>query len=430
MTTRTRAGAQRSVLGDRRFATYWAGQTASSAGNALSTLALVFAVLSVSSSAASLGLVLLASRLPVIAFSLFGGVLGDRRSRRVLMLGADLARCGLQAVTAGLLISGHASVWNLAALQAGAGAASAIFTPAAAGLVVELAPAGKVREANSMLAMSRSVSAIVALGLAGAIVAAGGPGVAFAADAASFAISTASLAAIRSPALALPAPPSRRLLSDLRHGWAAVRERPWLCTYAAHAALLNALAVGPFFVLGPLVADHHLGGAPAWAAIAIGYALGSLCAAAITLRWNPHRPIAAAIASSLALAPLLALLAVAAPLWLLVPAALGAGAQATVYNTFASTARQANVPAELLSRTSALVTLAALIAAPAGMSLAGVAADTLGTAPVLYAAAASVLVGAAGALALPTTRAPLTLSLARDDEHLTRRRTGLAPAGH
>jgi hypothetical protein len=376
------------VLGNRRFAAYWAGQTASSAGNALSTLALVFAVLSVSSSAASLGLVLLASRLPVIAFSLFGGVLGDRHSRRTLMAGADLARCGLQAVTAGMLISGHATVWDLAALQAGAGVASAVFTPAANGLV-----------------------AIAALGLAGAIVAAAGPGAAFAADAASFAISTVSLAAIRSPALALPAPPGRGLLSDIRHGWAAVTERRWLCNYAAHVALLNAIAISPLFVLGPLVADRRLGGAPAWAAIAIGYALGSLLAAGLTLRWSPTRPIAAAIACSLALAPLLALLAGPAPLWLLVPAALAAGAQGTVYNTFASTAQQANIPSYLLSRTNSMVTLGALIAAPAGMALAGVAADTLGTAPVLYLAAAWVVASGAAALAIPTTRSRLALSL-------------------
>ena len=402
---------RRGVLGNRRFAAYWAGQTASSAGNALSTLALVFAVLSVSSSAASLGLVLLASRLPVIAFSLFGGVLGDRHSRRTLMAGADLARCGLQAVTAGMLISGHATVWDLAALQAGAGVASAVFTPAANGLVAELAPAGRVREANSMLAMSKSIAAIAALGLAGAIVAAAGPGAAFAADAASFAISTVSLAAIRSPALALPAPPGRGLLSDIRHGWAAVTERRWLCNYAAHVALLNAIAISPLFVLGPLVADRHLGGAPAWAAIAIGYALGSLLAAGLTLRWSPTRPIAAAIASSLALAPLLALLAGPAPLWLLVPAALAAGAQGTVYNTFASTAQQANIPSYLLSRTNSMVTLGALIAAPAGMALAGVAADTLGTAPVLYLAAAWVVASGAAALAIPTTRSRLALSL-------------------
>lgn len=262
-----------------------------------------------------------------------------------------------------------------------------------------------------MLAMSKAVAAIAALGLAGVVVAATGPGVAFAADAASFAVSTASLAAIRSPALAVPAPPGRRLVGDLRHGWTAVRERQWLRTYAAHVALLNGIAVSPFFVLGPLVADRHLGGAPAWAAIAIGYALGSLLAAGLTLRWSPTRPIAAAVASSFALAPLLALLAGPAPLWLLVPAALAAGAQGTVYNTFASTAQQANIPSCLLSRTNSMVTLGALIAAAAGMALAGVAADTFGIAPVLYLAAAWVVVSGAAALAFPTTRSQLALKL-------------------
>ncbi len=398
------------VLADRPFRTYWTGQTLSAAGNAFSGLALAFAVLSLTRSAAALGVVLLASRAPSIVFFLVGGVLGDRYARRVIMLAADTARSVVQAATAALLLSGHAQLWSLAVLQAVAGTASAVFSPASKGLVADLAPQGQLRAANSLLAMSAAVAAVVAVAASGAVVAAVGPGVAFAIDAVSFAASTVSLAVLPGPELTAHAPIPRRLLSDLAGGWAAVAERRWLCTYAAHVALLNTVAVSPLFVLGPLVADRYLGGAGAWAAIAAGYATGALAASAVTLRWDPRRPLLTAYCLSLALAPLLALLAVHAPIWAVAGAGLAAGAQTSAYNTFTTTALQANIPNELLSRASAIVTVGGLLAVPIGMSAAGIAADALGTTTVLGIAASWVVVSGLAAIATPTARTPISLA--------------------
>jgi predicted MFS family arabinose efflux permease len=331
----------------------------------------------------------------------------------VIMLGTDAARAGVQAVTAALLVSGHATVLVLAVLQACAGTAAAMFTPAASGLVANLAPSGQVRQANSMLAMSRASAQIAALGAAGAIVATMGPGAAFALDAATFAASTISLALIRSPLL--QAAPGRRcgLATELGEGWRAVRERPWLAAYAAHASLLNAVAISSFFVLGPLVAKRDLGGAPAWAAIAISYGLGALAGSWATLHWHPARPMLATFAVSLGMAPLLGLLAVPAALWAILPAGVAAGAQASIYNTLASTCRQVNIPDHVLARASSFVTLGALVGVPVGMGLAGVAADAVGTNAVLGTGAAWVVLSAAAAMALPSVRSrlPLTMSV-------------------
>jgi hypothetical protein len=257
--------------------------------------------------------------------------------------------------------------------------------------------------------MSTAVAAIIAVAAAGSVVAAGGPGVAFGIDAASFAASTISLALLSGPALTASAPAPRRLLDDLAHGYSAVRQRRWLCTFTAHASLLNAIAVSPFFVLAPLVADRHLGGAAAWAAIAASYAVGALAASGITLRWRPRRPLFAAYSISLAFAPFLALLAAVAPIWALIPAGLAAGVQASAYNILTTTALQANIPSRLLSRASSIVTLGGLITVPIGMSLAGLAANTLGTATVLGAAALWVVLSGLAAIATPSSRVPITL---------------------
>jgi MFS family permease len=215
------------VLRSRDFRWYFIGQTTSGFGNSLSGLALAFAVFSLTRSASVLGIVLLASRLPVIGFALLGGALGDRFSRRLVMLSTDAARTLLQAATAALLLSGHAGIWSLALLQAAAGAGSAMFGPAANGLVANLAPPGQIRQANSLLGISANVAQISAVGVAGAVVAVIGPGSAFAVDAVTFAASTISLAVIRSQSLATPPTTRRPLLEDIGDGWRTVRGQAW-----------------------------------------------------------------------------------------------------------------------------------------------------------------------------------------------------------
>jgi MFS family permease len=97
-------------------------------------------VLELSGSPSSLGLVLAAQALPLAAFALVGGVVGDRVSRQRLMLASDLGRAATQALTAGLLIAGVAEIWHLAVLAALYGAAEAFFRPAAGGLIRPASP--------------------------------------------------------------------------------------------------------------------------------------------------------------------------------------------------------------------------------------------------------------------------------------------------
>jgi MFS family permease len=398
------SGEQRSVW-SWDFRTYFVGQTLSRFGDSIAGIALAFAVLTLTRSATSLGLVLLASRAPVIALTLVGGVLGDRLSRRLIMLTTDAARTVIQVVAAVLLLTGHAHLWSLAALEAGAGVGTAMFNPAASGRVAELVPKTKLRQANSLLGISISTAQVTGVGAAGVLVAVIGPGSAYAVDAGTFVASTLGLALIRSRSLSSPGRTRSSPLRDLGDGWRAVRSRAWLLTYCAHVALLNAIAVSPFLVLGPLVAQRHLGGATAWSALAVSYAVGGLAGNSFVLRWQPAHPLRTAFVASLAMSPLLALLAFTSPLWSLIPAALMAGVQAAIYNTLSTATIQSNVPMDLQSRVSSFVSIGGLAAVPVGFTLAGSAASSFGTRTVFVTAAAWVILSAAGALSVPSIRA-------------------------
>jgi MFS family permease len=401
-----------SVLSAVTFRRYFIGQTLSGFGNALSTIALAFAVLSLTHSAAALGLVLIASRLPQILFVLLGGALGDRFSRRRVMLSTDAARALLQTLTALVLILHDANLPLIAGLQTLSGVGSAMFSPAANGLVKQLAPDGRNREATALLGFATTTAAIGGLALAGAIVGILGPGPAFAVDAATFAASTLSLALIHAPALADPMSPRRGLLSDVGEGWRAARGTPWLLTHCIYSCLLNTLALSPFFVLGPLVAARSLGGASAWAAIAIAWAIGSIVGSAFSSRWQPRQPVATAIAISIAIVPILVGLAIPLPLSYLLPAAALLGGENALTSTFILVALQDNIPDRLLARATSFETIGSLIAVPLGMGFAGLAADWTSTRTVLMLAAAWVALSTPAALTSPSIR-----RLERTDPH-------------
>ena len=112
-------------------------------GDGIFPIALAFAVLELGGSPTELGLVLLAGILPQVLFVLIGGVWADRLPRRTIMLASDARPRLIQAVTAALLLSGEARIWQLAVLYALHATASAFFMPAATALV----PAGHARGA-------------------------------------------------------------------------------------------------------------------------------------------------------------------------------------------------------------------------------------------------------------------------------------------
>lgn len=401
----------REMLRDRAFSLYLVGQTTSGAGSALSSVALVFAVLSISRSASSVGLVLLAPRLPGIAFSLAGGIVADRRSRRALAVTADAVRTAVQAFTSALLLTGRASVSEIAALQLIAGSASAIFNPAANALLAGVAPQGRIRRATSLLGITTATAQTGGLAVSGVLVAVAGPGISLAVDAATFAVSSLTLALI--PASCLPrtvrGARARSTLQNLREGWELFDQHGWLTIYAVHETAINILVLSPFFVLGPVIAKAHLGGAPAWSAVALGYVVGTLIASNITYRWAPQRPVLAALLIDVALAPMLALIGVAAAIWLIVPAAVLAGAATTIYNTLLGAAVQANLPNHTLGRATAVIGIGSTTLVPVGMGLAGVAASALGASTVMLSGAIITILATSACLFFPATRIALQL---------------------
>ena len=163
------------MLGEREFSLFFWGQAVSILGDGIFPIALAFAVLDLGGSPTALGIVLLAGILPQTLFVLVGGVWADRLPRRTILLASDIARAVIQVGTAALLLSGQARIWHLVALYALHATAAAFFMPAATGLVPQVAPQGRLQQANALLGITRSISFGVGAALGGIFVSARRP---------------------------------------------------------------------------------------------------------------------------------------------------------------------------------------------------------------------------------------------------------------
>jgi MFS family permease len=380
-----------SPLAERSFRLLWIGQAVSAAGDSLSPVALAFATLQIAHSASALGLVLAASTTARVVFLPIGGVWADRLPRQVVMLSSDGTRAAAELVLAGLLLTGHAQIWMLIVLSVADGAAGAFFIPASGALVPQTVSAERLQQANALMGLSRSTTSVAGPAASGVLVALIGPGWVFAIDAATYLVSASSLAMLRVAPMA--AREASSFWSELAAGWRAVSSRRWYLLNLCSHAMWN-FAIAAFFVLGPIVAKQHLGGASAWGLISASIGAGSLVGGLIALRVMPRRPL---IVANLALPfSALEILALVPPLPTI--AIMGACVIGFIGLTFLNEVWNATIPqlipADVLARANSIDWVLSLIAMPAGFAICGPIADHIGI--------PATLIGAAIILAVPS----------------------------
>jgi MFS family permease len=390
-------------LGERPFRLLFASLAVTLLGSWMTPVALAFAVLELTDSPTALGLVLAAEAVPLVGLLLIGGVWADRLPRIRVMLAADVASAAGQGVMALLLITGHARVWELAALAAVAGAADAFHTPALAGLLPATVPAPMLQRANALRHLESNAMRVIGPLLAGVLVATAGAGWAIAVDSGSFLAVALILSRIRlAPVVRVVGNAS--FVGELKEGWRAVRLHGWLLAMMLDTALWCLVILGPYMVLGPVVSKRDLGGAGAWALISAAYGIGSVGGGVLGLRLHPRRPLLVAVVINAAFVPLLGLLAIAAPTWLIAISGVPAGASIALYMVLWDTTIQERVPADVLARVSSFERMATFALMPLGMALAGPVAGLLGVGVTLWVSAGWLGVSTIFLLAIPSVR--------------------------
>ena len=390
------------VLRERQFRLLWLGQTVSSLGDALVPLALTFAVLDLTGSAADLGLVFASLMGARVIFMLAGGVWSDRLPRQLVMIAADIVRAGAQAVLALAFFTDAVQVWHLMVASFLVGGASAFFGPASTGLVKTIVPQERLQEANALINLSQNAIHIFGPVSAGALVVLVGFGPIFAIDAVTFLASALFLLALRLPQRS-EQPQRRSFLTEAREGLNEVLARTWLWSAFIVFSISN-VTIAMYFVLGPLVVERELGGASDWGLLLTAGGVGGVLGSAVALRYKPARPlIPAFLLMFFVSAQLLALIPPLPVLALMLAAVLAVGSIA-IGNALWDTMLQQHIPERSISRVSSLDWMISLVFMPLGYVVAGPLAETIGLDLTLALAAGVGVVANLGLLLVPSVR--------------------------
>lgn len=373
-------------------------------GTSMAPVALAFAVLGEpGSSAARLGTVLAGRSIAQVLFLVFGGALADRFPRYRIMVSSDLLAFVAQGCVAALVISGTPPLALLVALSAVNGAANALFIPASRGVVPQIVESSRLQSANALIRLSENSASLIGAAISGAIIVAVGAGWAIGIDAATFGISAVLVVTSGAPRTGRG---SRgvTLLHELREGWQEFTSRRWVWVIVAQFALVNLCFSPCVYVLGPVVAKQHWGGALAWSVVVTANAVGLVFGSILAMRVRPKRPLLVATLATFGFVPPFFLIAVHAPVWLVACSMLLNGASADVFEVLWMTALQDHVPDDKLSRVNSYDALGSFVLGPLGLLAVGPVAAAIGVGTTLVSAGFLVTAGNLFALGTRSVR--------------------------
>ena len=207
----------------RDFRLMWFGAFTSTCGTWMQDVAQSWLVFQLTGSAFMLGVAEFLSDLPIVLFSLVGGVVADRADRRKLLLGSQYTQMTCAFVLMGLVIAGKIQIWHLLALAFISGTGQAFGGPAYQALIPGLVEREHVPKAIALNSIQFNLARTVGPLLAAAAMAAGGMALCFGLNGISFLAVIVSLYIIR--ATFLPPKTGESVLTGLKQGFAYVKSR-------------------------------------------------------------------------------------------------------------------------------------------------------------------------------------------------------------
>ena len=279
----------------------WAGMLPSQMAINMGEVATPYAAFVLTGEATAIGLVNLAAGIPMMAFTLVGGVVADRLPRRAILLSAQgLALVGT-ALLAWVVLSGRLEVWHLAAFAALQGTVFAFNNPSYQAFVAELVPRRMLRSAIALNMTGFNLSRVVGPSVAGLLLSVPMLGLAavYVVMAALNGVALASLSALRRQhALARPAV-TREPVARVS-GWAQLTEGlryvvsvPILRTLLL-MGLIPVLFAFPVQAMLPIFSERVYESGPVGlgilsASVGLGALSGSVVGAGLSQHNNPIR---------------------------------------------------------------------------------------------------------------------------------------------
>ena len=367
----------RSLRNNPNYRLYWCGALTSNVGTWMQTVAQGWLVYQLTGSSFMLGVVGFAQSLPFLLFALYGGVLADRFERRRLMLWTQSGMLVLAFLLAFLTLTGLVTVWHVLVIVFLNGIVNAFNTPVRQSIVSDLVRKEDLANAIAVNSTQFQSSRTLGPALAGALLAAFGPGWCFFLNGVSFLAVIWTLVVMDVP----PLPPRRRppALQSVHEALLYVRDEPVIRALLVAAGIPSLFGMAYMFLL-PAFAESVLQAGPAGlgvlqSAVGIGALAGALTIASLPARW---RSGATMIGALLVLGASLGAFGASQSFALSVAFLFAVGFGQMVYNNLRMTFVQSLAADEMRGRVLSLLTLATFGLQPLGAVEAGAIASAIG----------------------------------------------------
>lgn len=370
------------------FWQYWTASSISSAGDAVTTVALpLVAVELLGASSFQVGLLTAASYLAWLLVGLPAGVIVHRLPLRGAQVTMDLIRAGALVSIPAAAWGGGLTLAQLLAVAFVVGLATVVASVGNSTLLPALVSKGELTARNSLMSATDAVTQLGGPSLGGGLVQLFSAPVALLSDVASYLVSAVLFWRLPRPAQPEPAQPNSmaRLIAD---GCRYVAAHPIMRPCTISATIGNFVA-GGLMALTPVFVVRTLG-APAWLyGLVVAFeGIGALIGAALTPRIARVLGSARAIWCAEAAGAVVALMMpLAGHGWGIAPFALGSAGLASGVVTFSvltRTYRQTASPPELYPRVMATVRFISWGAIPFGALAAGALAAAAGNRTALW----------------------------------------------
>lgn len=379
-----------SVRRDPDFQKLWFGQTVSVFGSLISRIAIPFlAVIELDATPFDTAALGIAALLPGFLVGLLAGAWIDRRTRRPVMIGADLGRAVVLLTVPVLAILGHLEIWHLLIVAGLMSILSMLFDIAYQSYLPGLIGRERLIAGNSTLTATESVAEFGSFSIGGWLVQIFTAPFAILIDAVTFILSALAIRRIATPEeIERDESIETNLLDEAIGGFSYVRRDAMLRVLAAAQTLLDLShgMTGTVFFLfvvdtlgfetGPLGMIFALGG------------VASLGGALISGRLYDGRNHL----RRLALLPFARSANLIAVALLVIPQLVSDPAE-TIFNIHSTTLRQTIAPDASLGRINGSFRVLAVGATIAGALIAAWTRSNLGLRPTMWSSAALIAIG-------------------------------------
>lgn len=236
----------------------WLGACTSSIGTWMQNLAQSWLVYELTGSAWYLGLDAFLGQIPIFLFSILGGVVADRKDRRLILVLSQIVQMLCAIVLASLFAFGVVKVWMILSLSFVVGTAQAFGGPAYQALIPTLVKKEDLQNAIAMNSIQFNMARIIGPTIGGVTLRLLGPVWCFGINAMSF------LAVIFTLLRVAPRPPAsitkEPVLESMKVGLRFIRDTKSMRNLVALAFLMTLLGM-PIMTFLPVFAERvfHLG---------------------------------------------------------------------------------------------------------------------------------------------------------------------------